>query len=353
MRLRIAMTTIGTLALALALAACNDQANGGDAGSRDQIKIVGSSTIYPFTTLVAEQFVNKNPGNKAPVVESTGTGGGIKLFCGGVGARFPDIANASRRITAAEYQTCETNGVNRIMEVQIGLDGIAFATATNGPKLQLTPADVYLALAATPRGAKNTAKTWKDVNPSLPATPIQVYGPPATSGTRDALVELILARGCEAIYPDSIGMKTKKPADYDAACKRIRDDGAYSDAGENDNLIVQKLQSNPNAIGIFGYSYLEENGSTLAGVPIGGVLPSYETIAAGTYPGSRPLYIYVKKAHIGAIRGLDKFVELYTQMIGPEGPLVKRGLIAAPQPVRDGSAEIVKKSSALNPDTLK
>ena len=341
------------MASTLMLAACQDQANGGGVGSRDQIKVVGSSTVYPFTTLVAEQFVNKNAGMKAPVIESTGTGAGMKLFCAGVGAQHPDIEDASRRMTLSEYQTCERNGVDRIMEVQVGIDGIAFAEAKNGPALTLTMVDLYLALAANPKGQPNKAKVWKDVNPALPAIPIQVYGPPSTSGTRDALAELILARGCAAIYPDSQKMKDKQPDQYAAACTRIRDDGPYIDAGENDNLIVQKLQSNPNAIGIFGYSYLEENVANLNGVPINGVVPTYETIAAGTYPGSRPLFLYVKKAHLGAIPGLKEFLAEYIASWNPGGPLVKRGLIAAPDAVRTKSADIVNNGTTLDSTQLK
>ena len=318
------------------------------AGSRDQIKAVGSSTVYPFTTLVAEQFVNKNPGIKAPVIESTGTGAGMKLFCSGVGAQHPDIEDASRRMKASEFKTCSDNGVDRIMEIQIGLDGIAFAESNDGPKLQLTPVDVYLALAANPKGAKNAAKTWKDVNPALPAIAIQVYGPPSTSGTRDALAELILARGCAAIYPDGSALKETKPDDYAKVCTQIRDDGPYVDAGENDNLIVQKLQSNPSAIGVFGYSYLQENAASLNGVPINGVEPTYETIAAGTYPGSRPLFLYVKKAHLSAIPGLQKFLDAYAAGWAPGGPLVKRGLIAAPQAVRDASAKIIEGGTTMS-----
>lgn len=353
MRLKTALIAATAFTLTGIISACTDQANGGGAGSRDQIRIVGSSTVFPFTTLVAEQFVNANPGSKAPVVEANGTGAGMKQFCAGVGARHPDIENASRRMTAAEFKTCSDNGVDRILEIQIGVDGIAFAEATNGPKLSLTPADVYLALAATPRGQPNTAKTWKDVNPALPAIPIQVYGPPATSGTRDALAELIMSRGCEAIYPDSIGMKKKDENVFKKACHTIRSDGPYVDAGENDNLIVQKLQSNPNAMGIFGYSYLEENKATLTGVPLSGVAPTYETIAGGTYPGARPLYIYVKKAHMGAIPGLDKFVEAYSKAWNPDGPLVKRGLIAAPQAARDASAAIIANGTTLDGRDLK
>lgn len=352
MRGNLGVLAIGALALTTGLSGCNDQANGGGAGSRDQIKVVGSSTVYPFTTMVAEQFVNKNPGMKAPVVESTGTGAGMKLFCGGVGAQHPDIEDASRRMKASEFKTCTENGVDRIMEIQVGIDGIAFAEAKNGPGLPLTPVDVYLALAANPKGQPNTAKTWKDVNPGLPAIPIQVYGPPSTSGTRDALAELILARGCAAIYPDSMKLKDKKPDDYAAACTRIREDGAYIDAGENDNLIVQKLQSNPNAVGIFGYSYLEENHDTLNGLTLGGVEPTYETIAQGLYPGARPLYLYVKKAHLSAIPGLSKFLDEYAQSWGPGGPLVKRGLIAAPQNVRDAAAKVIANGTTLDGSVL-
>ncbi|OYY89500.1 MAG: phosphate ABC transporter substrate-binding protein [Sphingomonas sp. 28-66-16] len=340
-------------ACALILSGCNDQANGGGAGSRSQIKVVGSSTVYPFTTLVAEQFVNKTPGTATPVIESTGTGAGMKLFCAGVGAQHPDIEDASRRMTAGEFRTCSDNGVDRIMEIQIGIDGIAFAESNNGPKLQLSPVDIYLALAANPRGAKNSTKTWKDVNPGLPAIPIQVYGPPSTSGTRDALAELILARGCAAIYPDSLKLKDKNPDAYAAACTRIRDDGPYVDAGENDNLIVQKMASNPNAIGVFGYSYLEENKATINGIPISGVEPTYETIARGSYPGARPLYLYVKKAHLTAIPGLQKFLAEYAASWGPDGPLVKRGLIAAPQAIREASAKIIENGTTLDGSALK
>lgn len=348
MRLATAALLTGTLCLA----ACQDQANGGGAGSRDQIKVVGSSTVYPFTTLVAEQFVNKNPGMKAPVVESTGTGGGMKLFCGGVGAQYPDIEDASRRMKATEYKTCADNNVTQIMEVQIGIDGIAFAEAKGGPGLQLTPVDLYLALAANPKGQPNAAKTWKDVNPALPAIPIQVYGPPSTSGTRDAVAELILGRGCKTIYPDSIKLEEKNADQFAKVCTQIRGDGPYIDAGENDNLIVQKLQSNPNAIGIFGYSYLEENAATLTGVPLNGVSPTYETIAQGIYPGARPLFIYVKKAHLGAIPGLKQFLGEYAASWGADGPLVKRGLIAAPKDVLDRSAKIISNGTTLDPSVL-
>ncbi|MDF0488794.1 substrate-binding domain-containing protein [Sphingomonas sp. H39-1-10] len=346
------MTIVAASALATGLAGCTDQANGGGAGSRDQIKVVGSSTVFPFTTIVAERFVEKTPGVKSPVIESTGTGGGMKLFCGGVGADHPDIEDASRRMKRSEYDLCKANGVADIMEVQVGLDGIAFAEAKSGPGLRLTTTDLFKAMAAAPDGKPNAAKTWKDVNPALPAMPIQIYGPPATSGTRDALAELILARGCEAMLPDMAEVREKNPAEFAQKCTRIREDGAYVDAGENDNLIVQKLQSNPNAVGIFGYSYLEENRDKLNGIPINGTEPTYETISRNQYPGSRPLYLYVKKAHLSAIRGLREFLKLYAASWNPGGPLVAKGLIASPDDVRKKSETIVNWETTLDPKTL-
>ena len=340
------------LAAAFALAGCHDQANGGGAGSRDQITAVGSSTVYPFTTMIAEQFVAANPDAKAPVIESTGTGAGMKLFCAGVGAAHPDIEDASRRMKAGEYRTCAKNGARDVMEVQVGIDGIAFAESLGGPGMTLTPADLYRALAATPGGRPNTARTWADVDPALPRVPITVYGPPATSGTRDALAELILTKGCEAFDPAAKRLATSNPDAHKALCTRIREDGAYVDAGENDNLIVQKLASNPNAIGVFGYSYLEENRGSVRGVPISGVAPTYASIADGSYPGSRPLYIYVKKAHLSAIPGLKDLLALYARNWGPDGPLVKRGLIAAPEAVRARSAAIIAANVSLDPAAL-
>ena len=340
------------IAAALMLPACHDQANGGGAGSRDQITAVGSSTVYPFTTMIAEQYVAANPDAQAPVIESTGTGAGMKLFCAGIGAAHPDIEDASRRMKASEYRSCAAHGVDQIMEVQVGIDGIAFAEGLAGPGMTLTPTDLYRALAATPGGRVNTARTWADVNPALPAVPITVYGPPATSGTRDALAELILTRGCEASDPAARPLAASNPDAHKALCTRIREDGAYVDAGENDNLIVQKLAANPNAIGVFGYSYLEENRGSVRGVPISGVAPTYASIADGSYPGSRPLYVYVKKAHLSAIPGLGDLMALYARNWGPGGPLVKRGLIAAPEAVRARSARIIEQRLALDPAAL-
>lgn len=343
-----------TIAAAVALAGlpgCRDEAGAG--GARDQIRAVGSSTVYPFTTLVAEQFVNKNEGAKAPVIESTGTGAGMRLFCAGVGAQHPDVANASRRISRDEFAQCQANGVTDILEIQVGIDGIALAEANNGPKLALTDVDIYRALAALPGGKPNTSRTWQDVNPALPAIPIQVNGPPSTSGTRDALAELILAKGCEKADPGAKALKAENRERYDEICTRVRDDGAYVDKGENDNLIVQTLATNPNAIGIFGYSYLEENEDRLHGIPLDGVTPSYETISTGRYPGARPLYLYVKKAHLNAVPGLKSFLNEYAQSWGPEGPLARRGLIAAPAEIRQRAQAVVDRGTVLAEGDLK
>ena len=346
-RLAIALAAL----LPFITAACVDEAAGGS-GAREQITAVGSSTVYPFTTLVAEQYLANTPSARPPVIESTGTGAGMKLFCAGVGAAHPDIEDASRRMKRSEYDTCARNGAGALMEVQIGIDGIAFAEALNGPAFRLTTTDLYRALAATPDGKPNRARTWRDVNPALPATPIQVYGPPSTSGTRDALAELVLAKGCEASDPAATALKAADEDAWKARCQRVREDGAYIDAGENDNLIVQKLQSNPNAIGVFGYGYLEENRNAVRGVPIDGVAPTYATIASGDYPGARPLYLYVKKAHLRAVPGLARFLATYTKAWGPDGPLAKRGLIAAPDDIRARSAAIVRDAIALDPAAL-
>lgn len=342
---------LGRLALiasaTLALCAC-------DGNATREIRVVGSSTVYPFTTAVAEAFVNARSGRKAPVVESIGSGAGLRRFCEGVGAQFPDIANASRRMTRNEYDRCQANQVGPIEEIVIGLDGVALAESNQGPKLRLGKRDVYLALAANPGGRPNRARTWRDVNPALPPIPILVMGPPSTSGTRDAFVELILSPGCIEADPDAGKLKAAADsAPFDARCHRIRDDGPYVDKGENDNLIVQGLAQNPNALGIFGYSYLEENQSRLHGVPIEGIAPSYATIADGRYPGARPLYLYVKTRHLKAVPGLKDFLQLYARLWGPTGPLVKRGLIAAPEAMRTQMADRIQRQLPLDPAELK
>ncbi|MET0370922.1 MAG: substrate-binding domain-containing protein [Sphingobium sp.] len=345
--LLIAVSAIGLSALS----ACGDQAGG--SATRDQIRAVGSSTVYPFATAVAELFVQANPGMKSPIVESTGTGAGMKLFCAGVGAQHPDIENASRRMKKSEFEQCVANGVKDIIEVQIGVDGLAFAESKDGPGLKLTPEIVYKALAANPFGkGPNKAETWKDVDASLPATPISVFGPPSTSGTRDSLAELILTTGCET-DPAMKDLKKKNEDEFKATCTRIREDGKYVDSGENDNLIVQKLAANPTAVGIFGFSFLEENMDSLKDVPINGVQATYATVSTGEYPGARPLYIYAKKAHLTAIPGLQGYLNAYAANWNPGGALTKRGMVAAPDDVRKASAETVKSLAVLDGSALK
>lgn len=338
---------------ALALAACQDQAGSDSAGgARDQIRAVGSSTVFPFATAVAEQFVNNNPGMKSPIIESTGTGAGMKLFCAGVGAGHPDIENASRRMKASEFELCQKNGVKDIIEIQVGIDGLAFAESLKGPKFKLTPKQIYEALAANPYGKPNTAEKWSDVDPSLPGTPIAVFGPPSTSGTRDAFAELIMEKGCKS-NPEMEKLKETDEDKFKDICTKVREDGKYVDSGENDNLIVQKLGANPNAVGIFGYSFLEENLDNVRGIPLNDVEPTYQNIADGKYPGARPLFIYVKKAHVTAIPGIKEYLAEFAGAWGPDGYLVKRGLIAAPDQVRTSAAEAVKNLTTLNGAELK
>jgi len=287
--------------------------------ARDQISVVGSSTVYPFTTAVAEQF-GRTGKFKTPKVESTGTGGGVKLFCGGVGPQHADVVNASRAMKKTEFETCVKNGVTDILEVKIGFDGLTIAENKKGPLSGLTKKQVYLALAKTIPDASgnmiaNPNKTWKDVDSSLPNVKIEVLGPPPTSGTRDSFHELFMEPGC--------------PLENKKACHAIREDGAYVEAGENDNLITQKLVANKNALGIFGYSFLEENADKIKGLSIDGVFPSFDTISSDKYTAARPLYIYVKKQHLVSIPGLREFTEEYVseKAIGEEGYLSDRGLV--------------------------
>ena len=310
-------------ALALAMTGC------GDTGTRDSIRAVGSSTVFPFAKAVAESLSRSNPNFRSPIIESTGTGSGMNLFCEGVGENTPDMVNASRPMKASEFANCQANGVTDIIEMQVGLDGIALASAKGGVMMDLTPEIVYRALAANPYGEEQTAQTWSDVDPSLPNTPILVYGPPSTSGTRDALKELILEKGCDA----DPAMKTLKEEDEDRhtqICTEVRSDGKYVDQGEQDNLIVKKISNDPNAIGVFGYSYLEENLDTVAGLPMNGVEPTYENISNFSYPGARPLFVYVKKAHLDAIPGLKEYLVEWTKMWDADGPLTRIGLVTSP-----------------------
>ena len=319
------------------------------AASRDYISVVGSSTVYPFATVVAETF-GKTTAFKTPKIESTGSGGGLKLFCAGVGVEYPDITNASRRIKSSEVERCASNGVNDIVEVKIGYDGIVIANAKSAPQFNLTCRDLFLALAKKVPNVNgggelidNPYKTWQDVNASLPATAIEVLGPPPTSGTRDAFVELAMEGGCKTF--DFIkAMKKQDKKAYKGICHSIREDGAFIEAGENDNLIVQKLESNPAALGIFGFSFLDQNADKVQGSIVDNVAPTFEAIADGSYPVSRPLYFYVKKAHVGKIPGIQEFLAEFTsdKAWGEEGYLVDKGMIPMPNQERSQFAADVK-----------
>jgi phosphate transport system substrate-binding protein len=328
----------------------------GAASARDQIRVVGSSTVYPFTTAVAEEF-GKAGTFKTPVVESTGTGGGFKLFCGGVGADHPDVSNASRAITKGEFESCAAAGVDGIIELKIGFDGIVLANAKAGPSFKLTRTQVFLALAKQipgPDGAliDNPNKNWSDIDPSLPAEPIEVLGPPPTSGTRDAFLELYMDQGARKIETLAALRKSDSKA-FDAVWKSIREDGAYIDAGENDNLIVQKLEANPQAVGIFGYSFLEENASSIQGAAIEDVVPTFEAIADGSYKGSRPLFVYFKKQHIDVIPGMKEFIEEYAsdKAMGEDGYLSAKGLVPLPEDERATAEDTAKTMKTIEAPT--
>ncbi|GMG86087.1 PstS family phosphate ABC transporter substrate-binding protein [Biformimicrobium ophioploci] len=337
------------------LAALTLSASSAALAARDHISIVGSSTVYPFATVVAERF-SKATRFKAPVVESTGSGGGLKLFCSGTGESTPDITNASRRIKQSEVDLCASNGVKDIVEVQIGFDGIVLANATSAERMSLTRRDIFLALAKqvpNPDGSQtlveNPYKTWKDVNPTLPAKKIEVLGPPPTSGTRDAFAELAMEGGCKT-FDFIAAMKSADKKTYKAVCHSVREDGAYIDAGENDNLIVNKLNANPDALGVFGFSFLEQNIDKVQGSIIEGQEPTFETIADKSYPVSRPLFFYVKKAHVGVIPGIAEFLAEFTseKAWGDEGYLTDKGMIPMPRAAR---SEIATNARTLAPLT--
>ncbi len=305
--------------------------------ARENIQIVGSSTVYPFATVVAETF-GKTTDFKTPVIESTGSGGGMKLFCAGIGPEHPDITNASRRMKSSEFEKCQVNGVTDIIEVKVGYDGIVLGNFNQSEQLQVTRKDIFLALAKdvpNPDGSEsllpNPYQTWKDVNPDLPAVKIEVLGPPPTSGTRDAFAELALEGGCKAFDWVKAMKKSDRKA-YKATCHTIREDGAYIESGENDNLIVQKLRENPKALGVFGFSFLDQNSDVIQGSLIDGVPPEFENIADGSYPVSRPLYFYAKKAHVGVIPGIQEYLNAFTaeSAWGNEGYLTDKGLIPMP-----------------------
>ena len=338
---------------------------GAEAQSRNQIRIVGSSTVFPFATAVAEEF-GRTTDFKTPIVESTGSGGGLKLFCAGLGTNHPDIANASRRIKSSEVDRCAQNGVADVVEVKVGYDGIVVAADISAVPMQVSLRDLYMALAAyvpapgTEGGVGNVVenpyKTWNQVNSSLPNRAILVLGPPPTSGTRDAFNELAIEGGCKS-FPAMKAMKKTDKSRYKALCRSIREDGAYVEAGENDNLIVQKLQADPNAVGIFGYSFLDQNTDSLQAFPVAkkagaaAQAPEFEAISDGSYPISRSLYFYVKKAHVGVIPGIQEYLSEFTsdKAMGDFGYLTDRGLI----PLGEAERMAVQTNSAeLTPLTL-
>jgi phosphate transport system substrate-binding protein len=315
----------------LLLAALVAAAFAAPAQARDQIRIVGSSTVFPFSTAVAETF-GRAGGFKTPVVESTGTGGGIQLFCSGSGLDTPDVANASRRIKPGELETCTKNGVEDVIEVKIGYDGIVLANSKKHPRFDLTTEQVFRALAKqVPIDGRLTAnpfKLWSDIDPKLPKEKIEVLGPPPTSGTRDAFVELAMEGGAEA-FPMLKELKGKDEKAFKAVAHAIREDGVYVEAGENDNLIVQKIEANPAALGVFGFSFLDQNTDKVQGSLVGGVEPTFENIASGKYGISRSLFFYVKKSHIGKVPGVKEFIAEFTSegAFGEEGYLADKGLI--------------------------
>ncbi|HVF83402.1 MAG TPA: substrate-binding domain-containing protein [Sphingomicrobium sp.] len=317
--------TILTLPLAAILAACGGAGGGGNTPGA-QLKIVGSSTVYPFTTAVAETFQRANPGTSV-IVESTGTGSGIKLFCGGVGEQYPDMVNASRPMKKSEYEACATAGARNVIELPIGIDGLTLIESNKAAPLELTVADIYKAVAANPFGqGPNKAQTWRDVNPSLPPVKIRVLGPPPTSGTRDSLAELILTKGCES----NSAMKELKKTDEDRhkdVCTKIREDGVFVEAGENDNLLVQKVEADPGTVGVLGYSFLAENADRVRPVEIGGILPTEATIQNLSYPGARKLFLYIKGEHLTAKPAIKNFLAEYAKQWASGGALQKRGLV--------------------------
>ncbi|BCD97272.1 substrate-binding domain-containing protein [Marinagarivorans cellulosilyticus] len=323
--------------------------------NRDHIMVVGSSTVFPFSKVVAERFGRKT-NFKAPKIEPTGTGGGFKEFCKGVGISTPDVSNASRRIKSSEFEDCQKNGVKDIVEVLIGYDGIVIANSVKAKPMTLELKDIFLALAKKvpdPKGTEtlvdNPYVTWKDVNPALPATKIEVLGPPPTSGTRDAFVELAMEGGCKT-FPWIKAMKGTDKSKYKALCHGIREDGAYVEAGENDNLIVRKLSESPKALGIFGFSFLDQNADKVHAAKVGGHAPTFESISDGSYIVSRPLYFYVKAAHVGVIPGIQEFLAEFTndRAWGDEGYLTDKGLIPLSAKERAKVGASVKKLESLS-----
>lgn len=310
------------------------------AAARDTIRAVGSSTVFPFSTVVAEMF-GRSTDFATPVIESTGTGGGLALFCAGVGEEHPDFSNASRAIKQSEVDLCARNGVTEIVEIKIGYDGIVVVNSRDSERMEITRAQLWLALARevpNDRGELilNPRQTWAQIDPSLPDSKIEVLGPPPTSGTRDAFVELVMEVGCKD-FPAVAALKAVDEDRFEEVCASMREDGAYVEAGENDVLIVRRLESNPDALGILGYSFLDQNGDVIQGSRIGGADPTFENILTGDYPVSRPLFVYAKAQHAGIVDGIEEFIEEFTdeRAWGPDGYLADRGLIPMPDAERE------------------
>jgi len=330
----------------------------GSLQARTNVEVVGSSTVYPFSTVVAERYGRAS--GETPKIEATGSGGGLKMFCNGIGTQYPDIANASRRIKKSEFDQCLSNGVTQIIEVQVGFDGIVLANSTESPAINLTRKDIFLALAKlvpeseTGKLIENPYTTWNQVNATLPAVQIEVLGPPPTSGTRDAFAELAMEGGCNQIASIATLKKTDKNK-YKAVCHSIREDGHYIEAGENDNLIIQKLAANPDAFGVFGFSFLDQNADLVQGAIIEGVAPEFDSIADKSYPVSRPLYFYVKKAHLTVIPGIRGYLREFTseKAWGDEGYLTDKGLIPMPRTMRNEVARRVSTETVLTAEDIR
>ncbi len=345
MRFRLMLSLVGPSMLALS--ACNS------GGTAEAVRVVGSSTVYPFAVAVAEAAAKADPGTPRALVESTGTGDGIEQFCAGAETGTPDIVNASRRMTRVEFDECAKNGVTEIVELQVGLDGIVFASARDGGlTMNLTPRIVYEALAANPYGETQDAADWSDIDGSLPGQAIQVYGPPTSSGTRDALKELLLMKGCLADSRMS-GLEMTDAARADKLCSELRPDGAYIDQGEQDELTVEKVIGNRQALAILGYSYFEEHADTVRALSIDGIEPTYETIASGQYPAARPLYVYVKKAHIESTPGLKAYLDQWAASWGKDGPLTRIGLVAASDRALARNTELLASLEPMTGDGLR
>lgn len=339
MRLIMSGRLAAAVAFACAVGLAAPEAN---AQARDQVRVVGSSTVFPFTTAVAEQF-GRQGAFRTPVVESTGTGGGMRLFCAGIGPQHPDIANASRRMTAAEWESCQRNGVTGVSELLIGFDGVVVAMRRGAPTFNLTREQLWRALARdVPVGGqwvRNPHTHWNQIDPALPNLPIEFIGPPPTSGTRDVVNDMVMSAGCRNVAEVRAIADTRE---RQTRCQSIREDGRFVEGGENDNLIVQRISAErPGVMGIFGFSFLDQNPDRVVGMPVDGVEPTYETIQAGRYPMARPLFLYVKSEHVGVIPGLREFLLEYTseRAMGENGYLLPRGLIALSEAERRAARE--------------